>query len=238
MKAPARFLIVNADDFGLTSGVNRGIFEAHEHGIVTSASLMIRPSAASEAAAYARAHPALSVGLHFDLGEWRYDHGEWIEAYRVVNSADASAVSDELEWQLARFVELVGRDPSHLDSHQHAHRSEPARSFMRKIAERLGVPLRGYTNEIAFAGSFYGQTDEGETLPDGISAERLVRLIGALPPGWTEMSCHPGYANALDSVYRKEREEEIRVLRCREIRAALACAGVELRGFSDFRCER
>lgn len=52
--AQSRFLIVNADDFGQSPGVNRGIIEAHEHGIVTSASLMVRWPAATEAAAYGR----------------------------------------------------------------------------------------------------------------------------------------------------------------------------------------
>ncbi len=53
-----RYLIVNADDFGLSEGVNRGIIRAHEQGIVTSASLMVRGAAAAEAARYARAAPA------------------------------------------------------------------------------------------------------------------------------------------------------------------------------------
>ena len=67
-----RFLIVNADDFGLSAGVNQGIIEAHERGVVTSASLMVRWPAAVAAAAYARSHPQLAVGLHVDLGEWAY----------------------------------------------------------------------------------------------------------------------------------------------------------------------
>ena len=65
-----RFLIVNADDFGQSAGVNRGVAMAHEQGIVTSASLMVRWPAATGAAAFGRAHPGLSVGLHVDLGEW------------------------------------------------------------------------------------------------------------------------------------------------------------------------
>jgi len=65
-----RLLIVNADDFGLSDGVNRGIVEAHERGIVTSASLMVWHDAARAAAAYARGRPQLDVGVHLDLGEW------------------------------------------------------------------------------------------------------------------------------------------------------------------------
>src|SRR5436190_3388019 len=65
-------LIVNADDFGMTPGVNRGIISAHESGIVTSTSLMVRGAAAAEAVELAREHPQLSVGLHVDLCEWVY----------------------------------------------------------------------------------------------------------------------------------------------------------------------
>ena len=79
-----RLLIVNADDFGLSEGVNRGIIEAHERGIVTSASLMVLKEFAPDAAAYCREHGRLSLGLHLDLGEWVYDGEAWVAVYRVV----------------------------------------------------------------------------------------------------------------------------------------------------------
>src|SRR4051812_8671285 len=104
--AATRYLIVNADDFGLTSDINRGIIEAHERGIVTSASLMVRHAAAEEAAAYARAHPAFSLGLHFEAAEWRYSDGEWQCAYQVIDADDPAQVRAELERQLAEFRQI------------------------------------------------------------------------------------------------------------------------------------
>src|SRR5918996_571565 len=98
-----RYLIVNADDFGLSSGVNRGIIAAHERGIVTSASLMVRWPAAHEAATYARTRPQLGVGLHVDLGEWIYRDGGWIPIYDVVHLDDYDAVAAEVERQLICF---------------------------------------------------------------------------------------------------------------------------------------
>ena len=86
--AAKRYLIVNADDFGQSHGVNRGIIEAHERGIVTSASLMVRWPAATEAAAYSRQHPHLSLGLHVDFGEWACRGGHWVPLYEVVPSND------------------------------------------------------------------------------------------------------------------------------------------------------
>ena len=88
----ARVLIVNADDLGLSPGVNAGIIEAHLRGIVTSASLMVRQPAAREAARLARAHPGLSVGLHLDLCEWQYRDGVWQLEYEVVALQDEVAV--------------------------------------------------------------------------------------------------------------------------------------------------
>jgi len=162
---PERFVIVNADDFGLTGGVNRGIIEAHERGIVTSASLMVRYPGASGAAEYARAHPKLSVGLHFDVAEWRYLEGEWKPAYRVVDAADFEAVGAEFGRQLALFESLVGRVPTHVDSHQHVHQSEPSRTLLLTQADRLGIPLRGCVSTIKHCGSFYGQTAGGASFP-------------------------------------------------------------------------
>src|SRR5262249_8159232 len=89
----ARSLIVNADDFGLTPRANPAVGMAHEQGMVTSASLMVRWPAAAEAAEYARQHPTLGVGLHLDLGEWVYRGGGWVARYEVVPADDAAAVA-------------------------------------------------------------------------------------------------------------------------------------------------
>jgi hopanoid biosynthesis associated protein HpnK len=62
-------LIINADDFGLSPGINRGIIEAHRSGVVTSASLMATGDAFDDAIALSLAHPELSVGLHLTLVE-------------------------------------------------------------------------------------------------------------------------------------------------------------------------
>src|SRR5437879_1675186 len=172
-----RLLVVNADDFGQSRSVNRGIVAAHERGIVTSASLMVRWPAAAEAAGYARQQPELSVGLHLDLGEWVYRDGTWVALYEVVPVGDGDAVAGEVAAQMEAFQQLMGCDPTHIDSHQHVHRREPARSVVIDVARRLGVPLRGCTEQVLHCGDFYGQTLEGSPFPEGISVDRLVRII-------------------------------------------------------------
>jgi predicted glycoside hydrolase/deacetylase ChbG (UPF0249 family) len=166
-----RYVIVNADDFGQSPGVNRGIITAHERGIVTGASLMVRWPAAEEVAAYARARPRLAVGLHLDLGEWACRGGTWEPLYEVVRPDDAAAVAEEIARQLAAFRRLVGRDPTHIDSHQHAHMQEPAKSQTIELAGRLGVPLRSCTPAIRYCGDFYRQTADGTPLPEILCPE-------------------------------------------------------------------
>src|SRR5579884_3617535 len=85
----ARHLIVNADDFGRSHGINRGVFVAHDQGIVTSASLMVRWPAATDAVNYARGAPGLSLGLHIDLAEWVHTPSGWRPVYEVVDNQDA-----------------------------------------------------------------------------------------------------------------------------------------------------
>jgi chitin disaccharide deacetylase len=228
-----RNLIVNADDFGLSEGINRGIIRAHEQGIVTSASLMVRGAAATEAAHYARKHPRLSIGLHLDLAEWVYRDGEWKPLYQVVPPDDEGAVAGEVGRQLEAFRRLLRRDPTHLDSHQHAHRNEPARSVISRLAQSLSVPLRSFTPRVEYCGDFYGQTGEGDPYPEGISLEGLLKTIRNLPAGITELGCHPGEDEDLHSVYRIERMQEVAVLCHPRVRAALESNAVELCSFAD-----
>jgi predicted glycoside hydrolase/deacetylase ChbG (UPF0249 family) len=225
-------LIVNADDFGFSAGVNRGVIEAHERGIVTSTTLMVRGGAAAQAAAAVADHPALDVGLHLDLGEWEFVADEWRIRYQVVDPDDPVAVAEEVEAQLVLFEELVGRSPTHLDSHQHVHRSGPARTSLTAAGARLGIPVREVTGGIRYTGSFYGQSGKGHPVPGAISVEALTTLIEGLPDGVTELGCHPGLG-AIDSVYGTERADEVATLCDPAVRAAVDAAEVVLCSFAE-----
>jgi predicted glycoside hydrolase/deacetylase ChbG (UPF0249 family) len=230
--ADERLLIVNADDLGLSAGVNAGIVEAHERGIVTSASLMVHQSAASEAAGLAQRHPGLAVGLHIDIGQWDYESGEWVVAYQRCSPEDTAAVEAECRGQLKAFQELLGREPSHLDSHQHTHIKGPVASVAEAMASELDIPLRART--IRYEGGFYGQAGRGEPWPEGITVGRLTGLIQALPVGWTELGCHPGIAVGDDeSSYGPERERELEVLCDRRVKATIEEEKVRLCSFSE-----
>jgi predicted glycoside hydrolase/deacetylase ChbG (UPF0249 family) len=223
-----RLLIVNADDFGRSPSINRGVIEAHERGIVTSASLMVGWPASEEAAAYARANTRLSLGLHLDIGEWAYSEDGWVQLYGVEGDLQA-----EVARQLARFRELAGRDPTHLDSHQHVHREEPLRSIMLGLARELRVPLREFSGRVRYCGDFYGQAAKGLPYPEGITVDRLLRIVAALRSGITELGCHPGLDGGLESGYRDERPREVEALCDPRVPITLGSERVELRSFAS-----
>src|SRR5262245_48213452 len=230
-------LIVNADDFGQSAGVNQGVFQAHDAGIVTSASLMVRWPAAAEAARGARSRPRLSLGLHIDLGEWRLEEGEWVPLYRVVSPDDAGAVIAEIHRQLESFRRLVGRHPTHLDSHQHVHRLEPARSAFLALACEVGGPLRHFARDIRYCGEFYGQDERGVGRSNVLCAERLISILESLPPGVTELACHPAAAADLPTMYSHERLAELAILCDERVKQRIASRGIELCSFHDVRDE-
>lgn len=229
---PRRLLIVNADDFGLSEGINAGILEAFDRGIVTSASLMVRHRAADDAVRRAAERPTLGLGLHLDLGEWVHDGSRWVEVYEVVDSGDEAEVSAEVERQLARFRRMTGRNPSHLDSHQHVHREEPVRAVVARAARKLGVPARHVTPGIEHRGDFHGQSGLGESLPGGVGVARLLDILSGLPAGITELGCHPGRDPELDSPYREERAWEVLSLTDPRVRRCARAEGIELVSFA------
>jgi predicted glycoside hydrolase/deacetylase ChbG (UPF0249 family) len=224
-----RLLIVNADDFGHSEAVDAGVIEAHERGIVTSASMLVLRPNAEAAAAYAQ-RATLDLGLHVDLGEWEFDEAEgWSARYEI----PAHDVRSEVRRQLAQFELLVGRTPTHLDSHQHVHRDEPARSVLRRLADELGVPLRHFTPGLGYCGDFYGQDEEGRPFPSNVSVESLMKLLRHLPEGATELCCHPGQGEIADSSYGRERARELEALCDADVRRVLESGRIELTRFSD-----
>ncbi|MBA3432474.1 MAG: ChbG/HpnK family deacetylase [Actinobacteria bacterium] len=227
-------LIVNADDFGYSEGVNRGILEAHEHGIVTSASLMSSRRAALQAAAYARHHDELDLGLHVDLRRWRVRWRPWSTGSerRLV-----AAVTRDVAEQLDRFRRLVGRDPTHLDSHHHRHRIESLRPVFTSVARELDIPLRQFDSLIGFRGDFYGQAD-GRPNPEAITPRALVELLEDLPSGVTELCSHPGYTDGLKDWYRDERVQEVRTLCDPIVSEAIDRLGITLTTFRELAAAR
>lgn len=219
-----RWCIGNADDFGLTGGVNRGIAEAHAAGAVTSASLMVNRAASADAARLAERLPTLSVGLHVNFTN---------EGDPVVDLADPEACRAELGRQVQTFHRLLGRAPTHLDAHHNVHRHAHLAPVFVDAAHALGVPLREHS-PVAYFGSFYAQWEDGQTHPEQVTVESLLGMVAGFRQGVTELSCHPGYVDEeLDSSYARERELELATLLDPRVPEGFARLGVRLVGYRD-----
>jgi len=154
-----RRLIVNADDFGFTAGVNRAIVEAHTHGIVTSSTLMANGRAFEDAVCLAKSVPRLSVGCHVVLidgepvldakllpsitsahstGDRFRDRLQFFAARALAGRLDSGEIEAEASAQI-RKLQSAGVGVSHLDTHKHTHLFPAVLRPLLRAARACGV---------------------------------------------------------------------------------------------------
>jgi len=254
-----RLLIVNADDFGRSAGVDRGIAVAHRDGIVTATTLMTNAPATTHAATLARELPALDVGVHLVLTYGRplsvpADVPSLVEvdgsfprspsAFVGTGRADAEQALREYRAQFARAEELIGRRPTHLDTHHWVHDEPALESAVVELARETGAVARqhddaqrerlrgkGVRTVDAFCRAFQ---HEGHISVEDLLV--LLRRIAADGDGSTELMCHPGEPDAEllgGSSYARERAIELATLCDPRVREAVARCGLRLATFAE-----
>jgi predicted glycoside hydrolase/deacetylase ChbG (UPF0249 family) len=253
-----RYLIVNADDYGMTPAVSRGIREVHQRGIVSSTSVMIGMAGADEAVRVAQSEtPDLGLGLHFTLagktmspvlppeqiqslvrpdGKF-YDEPEWSQ---INHQFDEDEIASELHAQFNRFVQVANRLPTHFDSHYHAAYRHPASmSVMRALAVQHHLPVRytGGSDMPLLKGLSHPSEFRG--IEHSMTIDVIVKMLHDLPEGKiTELMCHPGYVDevllTVDS-WTTVRELEIGWLTHARVIEAISAAGITLASFDIFK---
>jgi predicted glycoside hydrolase/deacetylase ChbG (UPF0249 family) len=242
-----RKLIVNADDLGLTPGVNAGIARGLTAGIVSDTTLMVNTDHTAAAVLLLKEHGIRAAGLHLNLtygapvlpaagvpslvdasGRFR----------RPAEAAAAALRPDEAARELAAQVEkfqTLGLELTHLDSHHHVHAHPVLIDIAIDLARRLAVPMRqtspdnrrritaaGLACPDSFTTAFYGP---------GVSRENLTAILAGHTDGILEIMCHPAVADDLlprISSYSSERQRELAILTDPAVKALLAEAGIEL----------
>jgi predicted glycoside hydrolase/deacetylase ChbG (UPF0249 family) len=162
-----RKIIINADDFGLSLGVNQGIAQAHNQGILTSTSIMTNMPAAENAVEIAKKTPSLAVGLHLNLTAGkptcRYKitrplvdrNGMFCHSpsklclITIISPAVRTAVRAEAQAQLCWLVDH-GIRPTHIDSHHHIHVYPLIFSIVFQLARRYRIHAVRYCYEPAY----------------------------------------------------------------------------------------
>jgi hopanoid biosynthesis associated protein HpnK len=154
---PAKRLIVNADDFGMTEGVNRGILESHRHGIVTSTTLLATGAAFESAVAARAEHPRLGIGVHLNLSEG-HPVSPPSQIPSLVNSQGhlhltpgklcfaiitgrvrMAEIEAELRAQITKVMN-TGIIPTHVDGHMHVHVLPGVSKAVIKVAQEFHIP--------------------------------------------------------------------------------------------------
>jgi predicted glycoside hydrolase/deacetylase ChbG (UPF0249 family) len=220
-----KYCIVNGDDFGASSGTNRGILEAHRDGVLTSTSLMVDLPYAEEAAQLSREVPQMSIGIHVVLTSE--------DCEPLIDFADPEQCRAELDRQWDRFIHLMERPPTHLDAHHNIYREPFLTPHFVDWATRHKLPLREHS-PVKYFSSFYGQWD-GETHSEQISVASICDMLATeMRAGFTELSCHPGYVDpAFETEYSLERELELKTLCDPLVRETIDNLGITLINYHD-----
>lgn len=156
MTKQTKHLILNADDFGLTPGVNAAILRAHRDGVLTNATLMANASAFDDAVALALATPSMGVGCHLVLVGGRSvapareipslasPDGQLPSSLATFAARVASGAikQSDIEKELRAQVEKIrsaGIVPTHFDTHKHTHMLPPVLRAVGVIAGEFGI---------------------------------------------------------------------------------------------------
>jgi predicted glycoside hydrolase/deacetylase ChbG (UPF0249 family) len=239
--------IINADDFGYSKGVNLGILEAFQHGVVTSATMMVNMPGAEHAFQLAKEYPELGVGIHFvltcgkpirsDVPSLINENGEFRKRDELFEYADVVHIERELTAQLETFFSF-GLMPTHIDSHHHVHAHERIFPIVKKLAKQYDLPIRQVLHlrekdlrtVDVFIHQFYG---------DRLTTQYFLSLLEQIDDGQTvEVMCHPAYIDLPlinGSSYCFQRANELAILTDREVREALLKRNVELITYREWK---
>jgi chitin disaccharide deacetylase len=245
-------LIINADDLGRTAGINQGVFDAHRRGVVTSATMMVNYPSAADVPALSAANPGLGIGLHVALTGGvpalpRERVATLVDKAGLLppkpdglGNASPREVLDEARAQLARFRQIMKRDPTHFDSHHHSHREVPAvLEALVVLARETGLPVRAASPAVSerLRRDSIATTDRfvEEFFDETVTVEVLLRIVEEVE-GTTELMCHPAVVDEelrSTSSYAEPRARELAVLTDRRVREAIDRAGVRLIHFGQ-----
>ena len=247
-------LIFNADDFGLSKGVNLGIIEAHQNGPVGSTTIMAGADAFEHAVDLVKENPNLKVGIHLTLTANKsvggvYStltdrKGNFLSLSTIAKRATAETLDlDEVEKEYEAQIQKVlsaGILPEHFDSHHHTHHLPGVFDVFIKLAKKYNITkarmynkemLKAKTCEIRttdkFEDSFYGED---------ATIENLKKVIRKFKGRSMEIMTHPAYMdNSLYTLssYNQLRMVEMDVLTSKELKEFLEQGNYEIATFQE-----
>lgn len=254
-----KLLIVNADDLGRSAGIDAGIARAHREGIVTSTTLMTNAPGAERGAAVARANPRLGVGVHLVLTYGRplsdpgsvpslvEADGSFPRGPSAILGRDRVRRDDALREYRAQYERartLLGREPTHFDTHHWVQEEPAVFDALLAIATETGLAARHLNDperELLRAAGIrttdrYTREFQGPRPIDVPALLGLLEFIAAAGDGSTELMCHPGEPDEElehTSAYARDRVTELAALTDPAVKAKVADLGLVLSTYGE-----
>ena len=250
------YLVIQADDFGITRGVNRGIIEAFQAGAISNTTLLVTMPHTEDAVRLARENRGLPVGLHLSLTNGHPvsppgDVPSLVDGEgnllrrpeRVYPVATVEHIQRELQAQLQRFLDF-GLKPSHIDTHHSIIEHPVVRETVFQMALTHSIPVRtlgmedvkteAHARGVLVPDWYRDAYFEQPRPPFPVTPQRFTSVLKMLKPGITDLGCHIGYVDeelARHTTYVEGREKELQSLLDENVRATIRAQDIQVVSF-------
>lgn len=247
-------LIINADDFGHSKGINMGIIEAYQDGILTSTTLMAGMPGFDQAVELSKQNPGLGVGVHLTLtcgypvskglktivdDKGAFQNLSFYENKDNLDLINLDEVYKEWKSQIEKVI-ASGIVPTHIDSHHHINSVGKLKKIYLKLADEYNLPVRNnfelpegykstskmidYFDHIGSSKSIWKHMDTNNLIKDCKNYDSI------------EIMCHPAYVDAFlveNSSYTLGRTSTLKELLNPEVKKLLEDNGIKLVTFNN-----
>ena len=241
-------LIINADDFGLSNGVNYGLMDSYKHGVVRSTSIMAGMPGfdhAVELLNNSKGLEGLGCGVHLTLSAYKPvlnthktivdENGFFYKRINeeiVENKFDLEEIYNEFSAQIQKVINN-GIEITHLDSHHHVHTLKSLKPIMERLIKEYNLPIRGgllyelaYDKVIPYRGFFYDKT---------VSID-VFKKLDINEYEVLETMTHPAYLDSFimeNSSYNVKRIEELKILTSKELKDYIEENEIKICNYKD-----
>jgi predicted glycoside hydrolase/deacetylase ChbG (UPF0249 family) len=244
-----RYLIINADDLGMSGEINQGILAAYDEGVITDSSLMIKMPYAREAVETIKKIPSFKVGIHADLDKllgWTSPAKERLARNELHQIMDDHTFADKVRHEVKKQIEAfldTGLTPSHIDTHHHVH------GFLQIFEPLVEVAASYNIDAIRFNKNGYTLLGRESILFTDETRQLMVKMLlkkgfraphqlidpfspfslAELPVGITELMVHPSLKGD------QWRQKDFQMLLDPNFRKTIENEGIKLIDFSELK---
>lgn len=246
-------LIINADDFGYSRGINYGIIDAYNQGVVSSTTIMSNMPGFKHAVQLAKENEGLGIGIHLVLTcgnaltgvnktitdeKGAFFNRDALTQACTTNNIDIHEIEQEYIAQIENVIES-GINPTHLDSHHHTHELPNIFNIYLKMAKKYNLAIRIHCKDNIpeeykdikspdrLILDFFGEHITIPYLIEGLDKYKETNEL-------IEIMCHPGYLDKsvlMNTSYTIPRLNELEILRSKEIINYIKENNIELCNF-------